>query len=113
MNRFKPLLPEGYFSVQDFILHYHQNNRGEQEIGQTKTNQNLDPEIQKFKRTKVLDDSPETFKKEIVMKNIPVSNATLDSNEKRNYYEREQKSDVHPSTLFKPEQITFKPITKF
>lgn len=111
MNHIKSLLPPGYTSVQDFILHYHQNNRVVQENA---NNQNGNQESkQNFKRTKVLDNSPDSFKKEIVMKQVPVSNITLESNGKRSFYEREQTSDVHPSSLLKPDQITFKPITKF
>ena len=108
----KSLLPPGYRSVQDFILHYHQNNRCAN-TDELPAPQQPKIDTTKIKRTKVLDDSPEAFKKEIVMKKIPNSKLPETIPGKRQFYEKKHPSDVHPSTLTKPDQITFHPITKF
>ena len=109
----KLLLPPGYRSVQDFILHYHRNNRVNDDTQLNEQPQPSATNSKDIKRSKVLNNSPETFKKEIVMKKVPEPIPVPNQGTKRQYYERAQKSDIHPSILLKPEQMTFLPITKF
>ena len=97
--------PPGYSSLQDFILHYHENNQVHENTEKQEENQ----ETVSLNLQSSLDDSPEDFKKEKVTKYVPKHHKQ--SGSKREYYERSNNSTIHPLLLLKPEEIEFEPIT--